>query len=248
MPRGFSGVRGAAADIENRRNAGSGGTSGQLWFKLKGGESAVVRFLEQGDDFTWAWVHEMPPRGKQRWGDDTPCLDQAGDGTPCPGCEAGLDKKFKAFISMIWREAPVYARDAEGKIIKNPDGSYQVESRRDQVAIWERGITTSQELDGKDATYKGLRSRDFRITRRGSSMNDTVYIIDPADPDSGAVEMTEADVKLEQTEKPDLAEFTTPVTYDQMRQWLGQPTQQQQATHSSPPAVAGADVNPFLDN
>src|SRR5262245_63850796 len=96
-PRGFEGVREAAKDIEARRSAGFTG-SADLWFKLQSGETATVRFLEQGDEFTWCWVHEMPPRGKQRWGDDTPCLDQERTGNPCPACEQGLDKIGRAHV------------------------------------------------------------------------------------------------------------------------------------------------------
>jgi len=244
-PKGFEGVREAANDIESRRSSGFAGGA-DLWFKLQSGESATVRFLEQGEEFTWCWMHEMPPRGKQRWGDDSPCLDQDKSGQPCPGCEAGLDKKFKAFIPLIWREGPIFKKNAEGRIEKGADNRPIVEGKADQIAIWERGIQTAQELDGKDATYKGLRSRDFTISRRGATMNDTVYIIEPAVGDDGetkATPMSKADEDLV-AEKPDMSQFVTPVAYDTMKGWLGQPTAPQ--NQGSPDQVPGADVNPFL--
>ena len=59
MPRGFTSVLDAKADVEARRAAGGGG--GKLYFRVADGETQTVRFLEQGDDIAWAYVHELPP-------------------------------------------------------------------------------------------------------------------------------------------------------------------------------------------
>lgn len=238
MPQGTQGIRNAVQDIETRKNSGGGGTGN--WFKLDDGASAVVRFLEQGDQVHWAWCHDVQVEG-QSYPMSFPCRDQDenGDhvGEACPGCEQRLGRKFKGWINLIWRDGPVYAREANGRLKKDGDGKYIVEGRADVLAVWNSGVTVFEELDGKDITYKGLSSRDFRITRRGTGMN-TRYLIEPADPDSGPQPMSVSDKKLAE-EKPDLAPEVTPMPYDQ---W-GKKRKQQ--TEEGPRPVA-ADVSPFM--
>lgn len=250
MAGAFDDVRGAAQTIEQKHQAGGFDDGDILYFKISDGDSAVVRFLEPDPSENdgkvyWCWAHELPPRGKQKWGDNVACLDQKDDGTPCPGCEAGLGKSFLGFVSMIWRDAPVYGTKGDGKT----DWS-KVVGKEDRIAVWERGIQTFEELDGKDATYKGLTSRDFRITRRGSS-TDTKYSIDPADPDGGPKPMSEADAKLKGT-KPDMKQLITPPSYETVKRWIvsaqggGGSAAANGATTTAQPAATGGEVNPFL--
>lgn len=94
MARGFSGIRAAAEDIQERKNAGGGG--GRNYFKLAPGESAVVRFLEQGDEVNFAWMHKLPPKGDRAFGGWVVCRDQDETGAPsgddCPGCDKDIKK------------------------------------------------------------------------------------------------------------------------------------------------------------
>lgn len=238
MPRGFDGVRAAAQDIASR--AQSGGSGDDLdYFKLKGNnESRVVRFLEEGNEIHWAWVHEMPPRGKQRWGDNVACLDQDGAGNPCPACERGMPKSFLGVINLIEFDGPKFATDGNGrKDYKNVVG------KETKVSVWERGIQTFEELDGKDATYKGLKSRRFRITRKGTGMNDTRYIIEPEDPDSGPQEWTDEEKALA-ANKPDLTPLVTPPAYDKMKEWLGAGNGNGGSQDS--PVNSEVEINPFV--
>lgn len=115
MPRGFQGVRQASAEVESKR--GSGGP-GALYFRLKAGEDAIVRFLEQDEDIHWCMMHEVPVENRS-FGRNVPCLDQEKDGTPCPGCERDMDRRFKGFINLIWFNAPVFKRDSENKMVKD---------------------------------------------------------------------------------------------------------------------------------
>lgn len=209
MPRGFKGVRQASAQIEARRNAGGFGPQA-LYFTLDPGDSAEVRFLEEGDDIAWCWVHEVPVEGRQ-WGRDVPCLDQDDEDEPCPGCEKELKRKFKGFINVIWKDAPVYKRDKEGKLVK-VDGEKIVDTHKDQVALWTSGVRLFEELDETNDTYRGLRSRRFIVKRKGKGL-DTKYIIKPADIDSGAQEFSKDEKSLE-SDKYDLAEFMKVPSYD----------------------------------
>jgi hypothetical protein len=167
----------------------------------------------------WCWSHEMPPVGRAKWGDNSPCLDQGGKGEKrCPGCEHGLDRSFDGFISVIWRDAPLYksetmqTKDGKStyeKLVKDASNNYIQIGTKDQVAVWNKGISVFE-----DVKYKGLMSRDFDVKRTGTGF-DTKHRIDPADPDAGPVPMTEADVALAKT-KPDLSTKVTPVTYEEM--------------------------------
>ena len=77
----------------------------------------------------------------------------------------------------------------------------------DQVALWKCSWTTYEELDGKDADYKGLKSRDFVVTRHGTGMK-TKYRIEPAmnaEGESVRAPMSEHDKELEAEGKTDKA-------------------------------------------
>jgi hypothetical protein len=217
MPRGMTGVRNASAELEARRQAGPG--AGALWFRVKPSEDEVIRFLEQDDDVFWAMMHEVPVEGRS-WGVDVPCLDQEKDGTPCPGCEQELPRRFKGYINVIWYEAPVFKRDSDKKIVKDRLGDPVITGHTPQVAVWSSGIRLFEELDEINANFKGLMSRRFKVKRKGEGL-DTKYHISPEDVDSGPQAMTADDKKLEK-DKYDLNEFIKPGTYDEFLKRLGQ--------------------------
>lgn len=234
MPRGFSGVRQASADVESRR-AGSGPSA--LWFRLKSGEDTIVRFLEQDDDIFWAMMHEVPVEGRQ-YGRNVVCLDQDKEGNPCPGCERDLPRKFRGFINVIWFDAPVFKRDSEGKLVKDSMNDPVVIDHKPQVAVWSSGIRLFEELDELNANYRGLRSRPFRIKRKGEKL-DTKYSISPAEIDGGAKAFTDEETELEKN-KYDLNLFTKPGTYDEFLKELGEIPQSQNGGESK------GRVNPFM--
>lgn len=231
-------VRDAVKEIETRKNSGGGGNF-RNWFKIGDRESAVVRFLEEGQDVKWAWCHEVPVEGRKfgRW---VPCRDQDEDGQrsgeACPGCEKEYKRKFQGFINMIWRDAPVFKKNSEGRLEKTQGGDFIKVGEEDQLAMWQAGVMVFEELDGKDVTYKGLTSRDFRITRRGSGM-DTKYFIEPADPDAGPKAMTKADKEIA-AEKYDFTEDVNPRPYSE---WDKKPE-----TDDNKPRVSPTDASPFM--
>jgi len=239
MPRGFGGVRQASAEVEAKR--GSGGP-GALFFKLSAGEETEVRFLEQDDDVAYCYVHYVPIEGRS-WGRPVVCLDQEKDGTPCPGCERGLDRKFLGFINLIWSDAPVFKRDSDGKMVRDRLGDPVVIGVKPQVALWSSGIRLFEELDEINTNFKGLRSRRFKVKRKGEGLN-TKYVIGPADVDSGPQEFSEEEKKLAE-EKYDLAQRTTPGTYEEFLKELGE----QVATDSERTGNGGSTPprrNPFM--
>lgn len=223
MGQGFSGIRRASEDISARRSGGGDGMPGRLVLGDK--EHTRVRFLESGDDVHWAWMHSMPPKHGKQWGEFTPCRDQDQSGSePCPACASPskeiAKRSFRGYINVIRRDAPTFLKDGEGNIVKDSAGNWQKSDKsEEQLQYWEGGITVFEELDTIDRTFKGLDSRDFIITRRGTSLN-TRYSIVPADPDAGAVPMSAADQELA-GKKRDLKLKTTPLALEEMIRLLG---------------------------
>jgi hypothetical protein len=94
-------------------------------------------------------------------------------------------------------------------------------------------------LDETNANYRGLRSRRFRIKRKGSGLS-TKYSIAPEDVDSGSQKMTDKEKKLE-SDKYDLREFTKSPSYDEFLKELGEvPEQNQNGSGDQTPK------NPFM--
>jgi hypothetical protein len=208
----MDGVRGAVRDIVIRKHMIN--DRGRVtWFKLGADEGAIVRFLEHGDDVNWAWCHDLPVEGK-KWGRAVPCRDQGESGRrideSCPGCEQAFPRKFKGFINVIWRDAPVFAKDADGLIRWGPGGKPIVEGEADQLAVWNTGPTVFEDLARKDVAW-GLTSRDFLVTRRGAGLQ-TKYVIEPSGPHGDPVPMSESDKELAAT-KTDLTRYVTPQSY-----------------------------------
>ena len=204
MARGFGAVTAAKADINERKNSGGGGVR---FLFLEPGGSAIVRFLEEGDEVNCAWVHAVPVAGR-KVPFKVPCRDQDDEGrrnlgVDCPGCEKDYDLKFRGVINLIWRDAPISEKDGD---------RWVTVGHEDTVAVWDQGINVFEELQEKDIVYKGLTSRDFRIKRKGSGF-DTTYSIEPADPDGGPQPMSEADKELAE-DKFNLDEFVVPQSYE----------------------------------
>lgn len=197
MAKGFASVKEAGKDIETRKNAASEDFPDRVYFKIEPDTSATVRFLEQGDEVNWAWVHEIPVEGKT-FGPKVVCRDQDEEGRrigeACPGCEQDLKRSFRGVVNVIWRNG-----DEDGE---------------DVVAMWMSGPRVFVDtLDPLESAYRGLGSRDFVVSRRGSG-KDTAYNVLPADPDGGAQPLGTADKKLAK-DKFDLLYWVTPPSYEE---------------------------------
>lgn len=217
-PRGLEGVKQAAAEVEARRS--NQGGPGVLWFRLQDGDEANgVRFLEQDEDVAWAWVHTVPVEGRQ-FGRPVPCCDQEEDGTPCPGCERSLQRKFQGYINLIWPEAPVFKRDSDGKLVRDSANDPVILDRKPQVAVWSSGIRLFEQFEELNTNYRGLTSRRFKVKRKGTGLS-TKYSIAPEDVDGGPQEMSADEKKLAE-EKPDLGQFVAAKTYEEFLTELGE--------------------------
>jgi hypothetical protein len=214
MPEGFDGIRQRSQEFkarQARRDATGGGTLFPDRFKLANGETGIVRF---DDKVVWFDCHPVMRSGWQ-YPDHVACLDQKSEGIPCPGCEAGLPKVFKAWINLVWFDnAPVYQKHADGDkkgwFVRNERGQKIQIGTDTGLVVWNSGIRLFEELDEINANY-GLTSRRFKVKRRGEK-TETVYSIVPAVIDGGPEELTEQEKALFAA-KPDLKLLYGPTTY-----------------------------------
>lgn len=233
MPRGFSAVKDAFVSSERNNN------DYVDYLKLKSGDAATVRFLEQGDDIAWALCYRLPPRANQKWGDLVPSLDQDNDGTPCPFRERiGGSPTVRAYLNLIWRDAPKFKRDEKGWMVKDASGNYTIEGVQDRVVVWSVGQRVLQTLAALDADLLGLSSRDLKIVRQGSGPTDTNYTVYPT---GEAIPLSDDDVKLADN-KYDLSKFINPPSYDEALQMLSIPIENEQDNSSNKSEV----INPFM--
>lgn len=216
MPKGFS----KAQNSNERRGSFQTWPLGSLVFKLQDGERAVVRFIHQADDIEWARKWKLPPDSFHRYGELVNAVDQFEDGTPDPGYQMGLPRSFKAYPLLIWRNAPEYRRDAEGKFLRDEGGGKTVVGHKDQLAFWECTFGVYQTLCAKDGKWHGLASRDAEVSRTGAGMTDTRYSIEPVDIDAGAQPFSEADKRIISSSQIDLSGMVKIPSYDALEKYI----------------------------
>lgn len=214
--RGFEAVKQAS----DRIDSATADYPNVLWFRLlDDGDEAVIRFLEQGDEVYSYWYHDFSTVDEANgWRTTVPCLDQDEEGVSCPGCDEGLARRFKGLVNLIWRNAPVFKRDEDDKVVKSKTGEYEIAGYEDQVAVWRGGITLfSKVLARKDVKYKGLTTREFEVTREGrKGDNKTTYSVEPHDIDEKPGPLKKADQALAD-EKYNLEEVANFVDEDTFR-------------------------------
>lgn len=230
-------IRNAVKEIEQRKSAlgENGEFHKKLFFKLADGEQTVVRFLEEGDNIAWAWVHsvEFP---NTTYPSKVVCIDQDEEGRPtgerCPGCESGLKRSFQGAINLIWRDAPVFQRDSDNRLIKDGKNKPVVSHTEDQTAVWASGITVFEEIESLDLEY-GLMSRDFKVTRRGERLA-TKYSILPLDKE----DLSPSDIELAAA-KLELQEYVVAPPFDSWGKV------KYSANENSEPVETIPDTSPF---
>lgn len=187
MPRGLSKIKQIASEAAARQKAFDESGPGVRFFRLEDGESAKVRFLEQGEDVWAVWTHQLPRQSGQQFGDSVLCLDQEDEGKPCPGCSRAVGRTARITINLIWYGAPKFQREPGrdgnvGKIVKDNMDRPVIIGVEDVVAVW----NASQKVGGRLAHLHekleqteagGLMGAIHDVTRQGTSKK-TDYMID----------------------------------------------------------------------
>lgn len=218
MSEGFAGVREGVKAAEARRVE----YPKEPRFVLReAGDWAIVRFMNQGDEFQWTYCHSLPREGSQ-WGDVTPCV-HGKEHSPvkgCPMCDRGIKRSLRGFMPLIWRGAPVFKRE-NNKMVKGANGQYIQTGNADMVCVWTNiNLDVCNVISEKDVAMKGLRSRDMKVTRFGDRPR-VSYNIDPADIDSGPQMLSEADQKLWKEANVDLSVYLKPLPQEVLFTRLG---------------------------
>jgi hypothetical protein len=228
LPSGASNFEKHTAVISARRNSKT--TFERVeYFQILDGQTARVRFLEQGEDLTYAQTHRI--RNSYGYYNDVPCLDQLDDGTSCPACQSDLKdirmRGTKGYLNLIWRgtedsqytRSPVYKRNDKGVAEKDANKQKIITGFEDLVWLWKSPKGVFEQVLAKDKSYKGLMSRDFLVSRKGATKENTNYFIEPAVVDGGLEPMTVADQNLAQG-KFNLVNLSSPGSFEEMQQLL----------------------------
>lgn len=186
----------------------SGGFDGESPFlTLKDGDSFVIRFLQEiGDDndhyderrglMAVVQEHTSPKDYKIR----AVCtMEEEGR---CWACE----QESLPEIGKKWKPR---LRFYTNVLVRTDDGP--------KVKILAQGFGDSnigQDLIAFSEEYEGLGGQDFKLTRKGSGMNDTKYQLIPKAPSPLTDEEAELEVK-------DLAKFVKYVSYENQADFYG---------------------------
>ena len=203
----FTKVHDASKAIADRAQ-GFSGPRNFIYFRLPtDGDAANVRFISAEAAFCHSVT--MPNKKYPDW---VPSLDQSQPyvdvTSECPMAQAGLRRALRGWISLSWRDAPLYKRDDDGRMMKDQFGNLIQVGEQDQIAVWTVGIQVMENMAEINAQYKGLSSRDFKVKRKGQGLK-TSWTIVPADVDADPQPLSKEDEALVEN-APDLKEFSTP--------------------------------------
>lgn len=149
--------------LSNSTTKTSTGGSGIGFLSLKDGDEAIVRIMhETPADFDVRGVHQVKIGKYFR---SINCLREANQPvSACPLCETNEKYANKIYIRVLH-----YTKDERGNILVQPK-------------IFERPVSFARDLIGVYNEYGALNSYICKITRTGSTMNDTQYKVLPANP------------------------------------------------------------------
>jgi hypothetical protein len=240
MPRGLSKIRQINEENAAKKRAYEEGGGGSRYLTLQDGESAIVRFLDQGEDVEFFWMHELPKQPGESFPKRTPCLDQEDQGIACPGCLRGAKRSSQICIPVIWYNAPKFQRDKDNKLVKGADNQPIVVGTEDTVAVWKRGPTDGGRLEYLNNDHGGLVPHKFKIMRQGSGKDDTKYMIDIHEKN---VPPTAQEAELMKA-KPKPRDAMGFLSYGDMERVYsgGQPTQQPASGTAAQPGNQFADA------
>jgi hypothetical protein len=165
---------------QNRGNSNSSSRTNFLKWKDK--ETKSVRFLSDGDQIFFKWVHDFVPcqDGKNR---SFVCAEDSEDESrPCELCQADVKRRELGYAVALVREE---VRDAKNKIVgydtvmvENEDGDLEP-----LIGIVSQGWNNFWTfVDSYYMKYGSLLDLDLDITRKGADMT-TIYSVMPNQPD-----------------------------------------------------------------
>ena len=159
--------------------------------EIKGGDVAVIKFIQDASKIFVCGFHAVPTKGKfGEYNQDVYCLAQ--DGEPCQFCEqigediAILHKKWHAWV---WVDKIYHAKQADANWMAGKRGKKQffVETVNG-VRLLRKGEGKGKYLTNKLISiyeeYSSLLNRIFLWKRTGEKRDDTLYDILPSTEDT----------------------------------------------------------------
>lgn len=174
MPKGLQKIEKLAAEANARSAAYEAGEgAGQRALKLSPGETATGRFLEEGADVWFLYMHELPKKPGQSYGDRVQCLDQDDEGKDCPGCSIdGVKRTARMVINFIRYDEPKLRRGADGKAVKDAQGNYVFDGVEPALVIWEAPQSAGGRLSYLESQNNG-GDPDHGITNHAVTIHRT---------------------------------------------------------------------------
>jgi len=147
------------------------------------GETVVVRAIDTDQYFADGYVHPIQFERKDgsTYTVDRRCLDPDDEGEPCPGCRDDMERRFKFWMVVIVRDAPM--ENKNGKEIGTAD----------QLRLLSSGSSRMIKQLNQKHKRRDLSRRDIEISRMGEGF-DTQYEVEWATDDD--VPLTRDDKKL----------------------------------------------------
>lgn len=152
------------------------------WAQIGDGNTIQARVVDPVEFFADGQVHAVPFERKDgsTYTMDRRCLDPQDQGEPCPGCKDDLERRYKFWMLVIWRDAP--KENKAGKIIGNED----------QVKILSGANRLVKQLNAKQKR-RDLNKRDIEISQDGEKFEVQYEVEWVTDED---VPLSSADKKL----------------------------------------------------
>jgi hypothetical protein len=179
---------------------------------------AQVRFVDDTDTFEWAWAHPVAKSGTRRDGSTWKvtlwrnCVDQTNhefaDPDDCPGDKAGLERKQRFWVNLIWRDAPIYETNEYG----TPTKPLTIIGKEDQLVVWNTGRSLFDILEEIKTEFGDVTGRDYRLKVEFKG-NYVIYSLAPRQPDPEP--LSAKDKKLIEG-RYDLRQFSKPMSYNEL--------------------------------
>ena len=198
MPKGLARIQKLAEEANARSAAYEAGEGGGVRaLKLDKGETATGRFLEEGDGVWYLYMHELPKKPGQQYGDRIQCLDQDDVGAECPGCQIeGVKRTARVVINFIRYDEPKLRRGADGKAVKDAQGNYVFDGVEPALVVWEAGQGTGgriayleEENNGGNRGH-GITNHVVKIKRTHDNKNP--FMIDVVERDKPPADFEKA--------------------------------------------------------
>lgn len=222
MPRGLQVIKANADQAAQRQaeyDAGGGSSQYQRALMMRNGETARVRFLEEGEGVWAVYCHDLPLKPGQQYADKILCPDQPlsdaeamtyADGSrPCFVCNE-LDrapKRTRVLINMVRHDEPKLQRDEKGAALKGPDGKPVFNGVEPALLIWE----TSQQVGGRlaylESIHGPLTKHIMSIHKTGDKNN--MWMVDIVEPNA-PVSQLEADLNANKIDPPKAIQLASP--------------------------------------